>query len=171
MEYLESLVRKFKFTSNRNRTNLGGETMFYGNRKCLVKGIYSNTRRQGEILEHVRSMLGPEINAVCINKNVVCGRHRDRKNCGPSFVCFLGRTFTGGALCLEDGRRFEEKYVWHGPFDGAAITHWNEPHEGLKYSVVAFTSKVSSDAPIAQDATFSRERAEVCEGATTQQNN
>ena len=53
--------------------------MFYGDRKCLVKGIYSNTRRQGEILEHVRSMLGPQINAVCINKNVVCGRHRDRK--------------------------------------------------------------------------------------------
>ena len=27
-------------------------------------------------------------------------------------------------------RRFEEKYVWHGPFDGASITHWNEPFEG-----------------------------------------
>ena len=158
MEYLESLVRKFKFTSNRNRTNLGGETMFYGNRKCLVKGIYSNTRRQGEILEHVRSMLGPEINAVCINKNVVCGPHRDKKNCGPSYICFMGSYTKGGALCLEDGRRFEEKYVWHGPFDGAAITHWNEPHEGLKYSVVAFTSKVPSDASIAQDATFSLER-------------
>ena len=71
----------------------------------------------------------------------------------------MGSYTKGGALCLEDGRRFEEKYVWHGLFDGAAITHWNEPHEGLKYSVVAFTSKVPSDAPIAQDATFSLERA------------
>ena len=53
--------------------------MFYGDRKCLVKGTYSNTRRQGEILEHVRTTLGPEINAVCINKNLVCGPHRDRK--------------------------------------------------------------------------------------------
>ena len=104
-------------------------------------------------------MLGPNINAVCINKNVACGPHRDKKNCGPSFLCFLGK-FTGGALCREDGRRFIEKYVWHGPFDGAAITHWDEPHEGLKYSVVAFTSKVPSFAPIAQDATFSPERVE-----------
>ena len=115
MEYLESLVRKLKFASNRNRTNLGGKTMFYGNRKCLFKGIYSNTRRQGEILEHVRSMLGPEINAVCINKNVVCGLHRDKTNFGPSYICFMGDYTKGGALCLEDGRRVEEKHVLAWP--------------------------------------------------------
>ena len=160
MDSLESLVRKFKFTSNRNRTNLGGETMFYGNRKCLVKGIYSNTRKQGEILEHVRSMLGPDINAVCINKNVLCGAHRDKKNCNVSYICFFG-DFTGGALVLEDGRRFEEKFVWHGPFDGASILHWNEPFQGLKYSVVAFTSKVRpNDTLIAEDADFSPHLAE-----------
>ena len=160
MEYLENLVKEFKFTSNRNRTNLGGDTMFYGNRKCLVKGIYSNTRRQGEILEHVRSMLGPDINAVCINKNVVCGPHRDKKNCNVSYIVFFGN-FTGGALCLEDGRRFEEKRVWHGAFDGARITHWNEQHEGLKFSVVAFTSKVRpTDSPTAEDVLPSLDSAE-----------
>ena len=69
-----------------------------------------------------------------------------------SYICFFG-DFTGGALVLEDGRRYEGKRQWHGPFDGASILHWNEPHEGLKYSVVAFTSKVRpADALIAQDA-------------------
>ena len=97
MEYLESLLTKLKFTSNRNRTNLVGETMYYGSRKCLVKGIYSNTRRQGGIFEHVRSMRGPDINAVCINRNVVCGPHRDKKKCNVSYICFLGN-FSGGAL-------------------------------------------------------------------------
>ena len=115
--------------------------MLYGSRKCLVKGIKSNTRRQGDILEHVRSMLGQEINNVCINKDVVCAPHRDRKNCGESWICFFGDYTSGGCLVLEDGRRFpgEEKGVWHGPFWGKSLTHWNIPHEGgTKWSVVAF---------------------------------
>ena len=105
-------------------------------------------------------MLGPDIYAVCINKNVLCGAHRDKKNCNFSYICFFGN-FMGGALCLEDGSRFEEKYFWHGPFDGTSITHWNEPFPGFKYSVVAFTSKVrSNDTLIAQDAAPSPDLAE-----------
>ena len=121
-----------------------GECMWYGDRRCLVKGIYSNTRREGPLLEAVRTMLGPEVNAVCLNKNVVCPPHRDRNNCGESWICFFGDYTSGGDLVLEDGRRFpgEEKAVWHGPFLGASTTHWNVAHEGgTKFSVVAFKSK------------------------------
>ena len=115
--------------------------MYYGNRKCLVKGIKSNTRKQGEILEHVKTMLGPEINNVCINKDVVCAPHRDRQNCGESWIAFFGDYTSGGDLVLEDGRIFpgEEKAFFHGPFLGKSLTHWNIPHQGgTKYSVVAF---------------------------------
>ena len=91
-------------------------------------------------------MLGPEISAVCLNKNVVCPPHRDRNNDpdSKSWVCFFGDYTSGGCLVLEDGTRFpgEEKAVWHGPFLGASTTHWNVPHEGgTKYSVVAFKTK------------------------------
>ena len=114
--------------------------MFYGNRKCLVKGIYSNTRRQGEILEHVRSMLGAEISAVTLNRNVQCGVHRDRRNCTKSFIAFLG-DFEGGALVLETGVRFEGRREWFS-FDGAKVSHWNEPiTAGRKFSVVAYTQR------------------------------
>ena len=57
-ETLERLVRAHKFVCNRSRTNLGGECIWSGNRRCLLKGVYSNTRKQGPILEHVRRMLG-----------------------------------------------------------------------------------------------------------------
>ena len=94
-ETLERLVRAHKFTCNRNRTNLGGECIWYGNRRCLLKGVYSNTRKQGPILEHVRRMLGEDISAVTLNRNVQCGVHRNRRNSTKSWICFLG-DFKGG---------------------------------------------------------------------------
>ena len=44
--------------------------------------------------------------------------------------------FTGGALCFDDGVRIEEQYKWH-KFDGH-VYHWNEPHEGEKFSIVLY---------------------------------
>ena len=144
MELLEQLVRSRGYTRNRNRLNVSdGEVVEYlcrdGKRRpCLRKGILSNTLKSGPILDQVRAMLGPQITRVCCNRGVQARRHTDRGNRGMSYVCYFG-PFTGGALCLDDGRRFEGKGQWHGPFDGAAIPHWNEPHEGEKFSVVAFT--------------------------------
>ena len=58
----------------------------------------------------------------------------DRNNIGAFYILFLG-DFTGGALCFSDGRRIsEDRGVWH-EFDGK-IQHWNEPHEGTKYSML-----------------------------------
>ena len=99
---LERLVKAHRFTCNRNRTNLGGPCVWYGQRRCLKTGVYSNTRKQGPILEHCRSMLGESISCVTLNRNVQCGVHRDRRNSSKSWKCFLGY-FTGGSLCLEDG--------------------------------------------------------------------
>ena len=144
MELLEQLVRNHRFTRNRNRLNVSdGEVVEYlcrdGKRRpCLRKGILSNTLRSGPILDQVRAMLGEGVRCVCLNKGLQAKRHTDKKNAGLSYVCYFG-SFTGGALCLDDGRRFEGTGQWHGPFDGAAIPHWNEPHEGKKFSVVAFT--------------------------------
>ena len=144
MDELELMVRAHRFTSNRNRLNLVNEEVVEylckdGKRHpCLKKGILSNTVKNGAILDHVRKMLGTQITRVCLNKNVQCAPHRDKKNAGESYVCYFGN-FSNGSLILQDGRRFEGKRQWHGPFDGASIEHWNEPHEGEKFSVVAFS--------------------------------
>ena len=71
---------------------------------------------------------------VTINKNVQAYPHRDAKNAGSSIIMFLGN-FEGGALCLEDGRAFTEKLVWH-EYDGAKLTHWNTEFIGTRYSVI-----------------------------------
>ena len=50
--------------------------------------------------------------------------------------------FTGGALVFDDGTRIEEKYTWHH-IDGR-VYHWNEPHEGTKYSIIIYKSSKKS---------------------------
>ena len=71
---------------------------------------------------------------VCLNRNVQCEKHKDG-NKGHSYVLWLG-DFVGGALVFEDGQRLEEKYTWH-KIDGQKY-HWNEPHEGTKYSIILY---------------------------------
>ena len=76
---------------------------------------------------------------VSLNRNVKCEKHRDG-NRNHSYLLFLG-DFTGGALLFEDGSKIEEKYKWH-KIDGQ-IPHWNEEHEGTKYSIIVYQSESS----------------------------
>ena len=65
------------------------------------------------------------INELCLNKNNVCGPHRDGRNSSThSYICFFGKYTSGGELMLEDGRVLSEKRIWHC-FDGRRLLHWN----------------------------------------------
>ena len=44
--------------------------------------------------------------------------------------------FIGGALLFDDGTCITEKYKWH-QINGQ-IHHWNEPHEGTKFSIIIY---------------------------------
>ena len=70
-----------------------------------------------------------------LNKDLVCKRHRDHANKEHSWILWLG-DFTGGALHFDDGSTIEGKGVWH-KINGH-IHHWNDPHEGTKYSIVLY---------------------------------
>ncbi len=79
---------------------------------------------------------GPgEFFGVTLNRNVCCAPHKYKNNVGETDIMYLGE-FEGGALLLEDGRRFEERCVWHR-YDGKKVLHWNEEiTAGTKYGVV-----------------------------------
>ena len=116
----------------------------YG-RPFMKQGIFSNTVRDGRMLDIVQEML-PGITCLCLNRDVTCAPHRDAKNTGEySYVLFFGE-FEGGELCLETGECFREHKVWHR-FRGQSVTHWNLPHTGRKYSIVAYSrsSRVKAD--------------------------
>ena len=135
MMQLGHLVRKHRFYKTYVRTNLGGEVKEYAKSRFLKTGIFSNCLHDGPILEHVQTML-PEVNQICLNFNVQCGPHRDSRNSGVSHICFFGE-YEGGDLVLETGEIFSERGVWH-TFNGQDILHWNTPHIGDKWSVVAY---------------------------------
>ena len=155
LEELKYLVAKrHKWYRNTLRTNLAhskDDVVQKGTWRQLKVGIYSNGVRAGQnevadrMLAIVQQMLpDANINSLQLNRNVQCAPHRDARNSSlQSFVLCFGE-FEGGDLCLEDGRRFSKREVWHS-FDGRGITHWNEPilanAEGvmMKYSIVAYS--------------------------------
>jgi hypothetical protein len=77
---------------------------------------------------------------ITVNRNVTCKRHRDG-NDGLSWISWLG-DFTGGAVVFDDGTRIEEKHTWH-QINGR-VHHWNEDHEGTKYSIILYSSSKKS---------------------------
>ena len=140
---LEALVLEHKWWQNKRRMNISdGEVRQYGKygKWYLVKGLWSNPVKNGRMLELVQEMLpGANITELCLNRQVVCKPHRDKANTGASYALFLGE-FTGGALVLEDGARFEQRGQWMGPILGSELIHWNEPiTDGIKYSVIAYS--------------------------------
>ena len=87
----------------------------------------------------------PDGRKVTVNRNVACATHRDG-NQGTSWLLILG-AFEGGALVFEDGRRIEERGVWH-EIDGN-VTHWNEPiTAGERYSVIVYRVSGPSKASL-----------------------
>ena len=61
MEELKSLVLKHRFVKNNYRTNLGGDIQTIYKRPMLVEAVYSNSIRNGPMIESVQTML-PDTN-------------------------------------------------------------------------------------------------------------
>jgi hypothetical protein len=86
-----------------------------------------------------------------VNKNLMCKPHVDKNNMGDSYIIAFG-DFTGGELSIDtqsipghpptksvsaEVKSFNIKNRWKR-FDGRQ-THWVEPFEGERYSLVFFT--------------------------------
>ena len=91
------------------------------------------------------------VNALPLNRNVVCRRHKDARNsAAESHILFFAH-YAGGTLVFETGQRFEEWDAWHGPMQSRDYDHWNEeilPVPGsdepfCKYAVVAYAHEGS----------------------------
>ena len=151
MEELEALVRRFPFCANKYRTNIGpSEASKYAGKRMLLEPVLSNsvkgegrTRNQARMLQLVREML-PDVGEplmLTLNKDVTCARHKDGRNASEiSYIAFFG-AYEGGELVVEEpsgDRVLSERRVWHR-FSGREHFHYNLPHTGTKYSIVAYS--------------------------------
>tara|TARA_R110002153_G_scaffold183740_1_gene336954 strand:+ start:1381 stop:1914 length:534 start_codon:yes stop_codon:yes gene_type:complete len=74
-----------------------------------------------------------------LNKNYALGKHKDKPNVGESILVCCG-DYEGGLTCVEvDGeiQKFDGR-LRPVVFDGSKYTHWVEPFEGERFSVVFF---------------------------------
>ena len=142
MDKLTDLMAKRKWIKCCLRANVAQpeDVKLYGTIK--VANIYSNVLnvrdKEPELYDAIQAV-APEWwgdDTQCtLNKDLVCKRHRDHANKEHSWILWLG-DFTGGALHFDDGSTIEGKGVWH-KINGH-IHHWNDPHEGTKYSIVLY---------------------------------
>ena len=102
------------------------------------------------MLDLVREML-PDVGEplmLTLNKNVTCAKHRDGNNSSDfSYIMFCG-DYVGGELVIEEpsgDRVLSEKNVWH-KFCGRDHCHYNLPHSGTKFSIVAYSKNATAKA-------------------------
>ena len=170
MEELEALVRRFPFNKNGYRTNIGPSAATkYAGKRMLLEPVLSNsvhgagrTVNQARMLELVREML-PDVGSplmLTVNKNVTCQRHKDARNASEvSYIAFFGDDYQGGELVVEEpegDRVLSERNVCHR-FKGKEHYHYNLPHTGTKFRIVAYSQNGN-----ARGAVESAARQDVC---------
>lgn len=111
---------------------------------CQSEGFSRFNKTRAHLSEAIEEILPDwfvpgENFTMTINKDVTCYPHKDNSNVGDSAILFLG-DFSGGELHAEDKTILSDKRVWHR-FNGAEVLHWNLPHEGTKYTVIASNNK------------------------------
>ena len=172
MDRVEELLAKRKWEKRCLRSNVAQPEDVVQCGSVKVAKIYSNVlnkrKKEPELYDAIKE-IAPEWwgddTQITLNKDLVCKRHRDHANKEHSWIMWLG-DFTGGALVFDDGTRVEGKRVWHRI--NGHIHHWNEPHEGNKYSIVLYrgTQKQKSSI-IAERVRAKRERESLLEGSET----
>jgi hypothetical protein len=90
-----------------------------------------------EEINRIGKLICPfEYKSIQVNHNLVCPKHKDKKNKSRSILVSFGE-YTRGEIVIEG----EKHNAYHTPieFDGSTLEHWNEPIEGNKYSLIFFS--------------------------------
>ena len=171
MDKLLELMSKRKWLKHCLRVNVAQPEDIRATGKVKVAKIHSNVLnnrdKEPELYDAIKDV-SPEWwgdgMQITLNKDLVCTRHRDHANKEHSWILWLG-DFTGGALNFDDGAKVEGKGVWH-KINGH-IHHWNDPHEGGKYSIVLYKRTRTTKSNRLADA--SRAKRAAAKAQTTPQ--
>jgi hypothetical protein len=142
LDTLEELMAKRKWVKSCLRSNVAQPEDIKISGTVKVAKIYSNVlnnrEKEPELYDAIKNV-APEWwddeTQITLNKDLVCKRHRDHANKEHSWIMWLGH-FCGGDLHFDDGKRIRGQREWH-KINGH-IHHWNDPHQGTKYSIVLY---------------------------------
>ena len=114
--------------------------------RYLKKALPTVTIRGGPLMTLVKRAIGRSrirhIDAITINNNLTCPRHRDQ-NASVSWIMHFGRFTNGRLLVEEEGTsrvHFLGGHLKIGCFEKfwGGFIHWNEAHKGDKWSIVVY---------------------------------
>jgi hypothetical protein len=104
------------------------------------KDLSKFSKKYPEIYEDIKR-LGDKIcpfpyTTIQLNKNCICPPHKDKHNVGESCLVSFGK-YTGGNIYIDGVKHnaYENPIVFNGHY----LEHWNDAHEGTKYSLVYFS--------------------------------
>ena len=114
--------------------------------RFLKKALPTVTIRGGPLMTLVKKAIGRSrirhVDAITINNNLMCPRHRDR-NASVSWIMHFGRFTNGRLLVEEEGTSRVHSLGGHlkiGCFEKfwGGFVHWNEAHRGDKWSIIVY---------------------------------
>ena len=90
------------------------------------------------MIQQIGNHFDIDYNAVHLNKNVICPKHKDERNVGKSVLLSFG-DYTGCNIVIE-GKKYDANC--NGIiFNGANLQHWNtDDLQGTKYSLIFYKS-------------------------------
>ena len=146
---LERFVREHLLRGSYTRTNLVPDAPRDKEGKLVTPLPSEQIRDTQPPIFRICKKMNPDhpFNAVQVNKftsHRQCQLHRDKRNVGDSRLAIMGDC-QGGALRLEDGRKFDQKYKWY-TYNGAEVAHEVEPFVGERLSIVLYDDSVLSQA-------------------------
>ena len=163
MEIVEFLLRHRRWDPTCLRSNIAFPEqveVFKKTKRVRLDSNVCGSTTTDKLLRTALEAIAPEWwgdeTQIVVNRNVQCARHVDA-NYGHSWILFLG-DFTGGALVFESGDKLTQRRIWHKIY--GRIPHWNEPHEGTKYSIIMYRTeaRLSKHALISQRANAKKEK-------------
>ena len=141
-----------------NYRNIAGEgrSQAFGpvNRRCLPpdysRQCWLRPKLYKLLLDFADQYVDIPYTSITVNQNYKADKHRDKNNCGDSFLVAFG-DFTGGQLKIYEGEFKGTHDIRYNPIvtDFSKVLHSVEPFEGERYSLVFYTlqSRVPLDLP------------------------
>ena len=138
-------IRLYKLRQNANN-NRAGFPEYHGCVWGMVKprmksqpelSLYSRKYPEiyAEIVRIGKEICDFEFKSIQLNRNLVSPPHKDKGNQTKSVIVSFGY-YTGGELVIEGVEHDTRTPL---TFDGANQTHWNNPFNGTKYSLIYFS--------------------------------
>ena len=128
-------VNHDRIVSGKGRSQAFGVIRRWSYRPWLSRNTWMRPELWALLLAFAESYVDIEWDAVQVNENYQSAPHRDKGNCGVSYIVGFGE-YQGGEL-MVDASTYDIRHRGH-LFNGSELLHSTQPWSGNRYSLVFY---------------------------------